>query len=123
MATAMFQFFSIVFKLFYLVLLYMVICMDVMNFASFVFLPQVLSLAMLSGALSSELFVLILVEHRVWGHINKINLEKYLDKRKSKKRWFWFYVVCISLTYFILMWTNVHHNHQMEAKDDPDKTK
>ena len=82
-----------------------------------------ISLACLSGALSSELFVLILVEHRVWGHLNKVGLEKYLKLRKKKKRWFFGYGVLIAIIYFSLMWSNVHYNHQMQAKEDPEKTK
>jgi uncharacterized membrane protein YidH (DUF202 family) len=80
------------------------------------------SLAFLSGALSSELFVLILIEHRVWGSVDKPGLTKYLKTRRKKKQWFMAYSILISITYCILMITNAHYNHKNYA-DNPEKTK
>ena len=63
--TAQFILFCVLCKIIYLSIMLLAVLTKKLEFATVVFLPELCSLAFLTGAFITELFVLMLVHHRV----------------------------------------------------------
>ena len=69
--------FSVLCKIIYLYILLMVVSEETLYYAEFIFLPELVSMAFLTGAFATELHVLGLVEHRVTSSVRRIGRKRY----------------------------------------------
>ena len=110
--------FSIMCKIIYLYLLYLVIIYETLSYASFVFLPELVSMAFLTGAFATELLVLGYVEHRVTSSVRRIGVDRYRKQLKIKRRIFKGYVALIIIFYLLLVVFSMKYNRKHVKEKD-----
>ena len=92
---------------------------ETLNYASLVFLPELVSLGFLTGAYITELYVLMLTHHRLSSHVRKIGQERYKKELQIKRYIFIGYSSLIIMAYIALMISSIKFN--TEETDTPDQ--
>ena len=79
-------------------------------YISLVFLPELASLAFLTGAYITELSVLITIHHRVVSSVKRIGQVRYAKELKRKKFWYSVYSFSVIAMYIILGVVSIRYN-------------
>lgn len=120
----LFSLFSILCKIIYMYLLYVVLVYEALYYAKFIFMPEMASLAFLTGAYAAELFMLIQYENRIYCSVLRIG--KYRYKRlKGQKEWIfigyglilvigYIFTLCSAMYYNRESASNYHHFKELE---------
>ena len=90
----LFSIFSILCKIIYMYLMYVVFVFETTTYADYVFLPELVSLGFLTGAYAAELYYLILYENRIYSSVTRIGKYRYKTLKGQKE---WAFIACCLL--------------------------